>query len=116
MKFIEIDVAAAHVTGTGIGIETGTPVQQALIVEHQHFTGFELDGNHALAAIDQFQQLARDYSEGSDTNTEIQRALQSLEQTLFELEPVLRNLRQKPNSLIFGAPDKADDEPQGARE
>ena len=62
----------------------------------------------------QFRQLAQDYSEGSDTNREIQRALRSLEQTMREFEPVLRNLRRKPNSLVFGGPDDDDPEPKAA--
>ena len=63
-----------------------------------------------------FQELAEDFSEGSRTHEDIQRAMRSLEQTLLELEPVLRNLRQRPNSLIFGGPEDEDPEPQGARE
>ena len=47
---------------------------------------------------------------------DVQRAVRSLEQTLFELEPALRNVRQRPNSLIFGGPSDEDAEPQGARE
>ena len=64
----------------------------------------------------QFQRLAEDFSAGSKTHEDVQQALQSLEQTLGELEPVLRNLRRKPNSLIFGGPDEKDPEPQGARQ
>ncbi len=64
----------------------------------------------------QFQLLAKDFSEGSKTNEDVQQALRALEQTLGELEPVLRNLRRKPNSLIFGGPDEQDPEPQGARQ
>ncbi len=64
----------------------------------------------------QFQLLAEDFSEGSQMHEDMQRAIRSLEQTLFELEPALRNLRQRPNSLIFGGPSEEDAEPQGARE
>ena len=68
------------------------------------------------ATLLQLQKLAQDFSTGSQTHEDIQRGLQSLEQTLLELEPVLRNLRRKPNSLIFGGPDSEDPEPKGARE
>lgn len=68
------------------------------------------------ATLLQLQKLAQDFSTGSQTHEDIQRGLQSLEQTLLELEPVLRNLRRKPNSLIFGGPDEDDPEPKGARE
>jgi paraquat-inducible protein B len=63
-----------------------------------------------------FQKLVLDFSEGSATNRELQQSLQSLEQTFRELEPVLRNLRRQPNSLIFGGGDDDDLEPKGAQE
>ena len=69
--------------------------------------------NNALIS---FQQLAVDFSEGSATNAELQKSLQSLAQTLNELEPVLRNIRRKPNSLIFGGSADRDLEPKGERE
>jgi paraquat-inducible protein B len=68
------------------------------------------------AALMSFQQLAMDFSEGSATNIELQKSLQSLAQTLSELEPVLRNIRRKPNSLIFGGSEDRDLEPKGERE
>ncbi len=68
------------------------------------------------ATLLSFQQLAMDFSEGSATNVELQKSLQSLAQALNELEPVLRNLRRRPNSLIFGGDDGRDLEPQGERE
>ncbi len=63
-----------------------------------------------------FQQLAIDFSEGSATHAELQNSLRSLGQTLQELEPVLKNLRRQPNSLIFGGADDEDLEPKGAEE
>jgi len=63
-----------------------------------------------------FQELAADFSEGSATNRELQQSLQSLDLTLQELESVLRNLRRKPNSLIFGGSEEDDLEPKGDRE
>ena len=63
-----------------------------------------------------FQKMVTDFSEGSATNSDLQQSLQSLEQTLNELEPVLRNLRRNPNSLIFGIGDTRDEEPRGVEE
>ena len=75
---------------------------------------------NALASFEtallSFQKLADDYAEGSETNDEILHTLRSLEHVLQEFEPVLRNLRRKPDSLIFGGPDEEDPEPKGARE
>lgn len=63
-----------------------------------------------------FQKMVVDFSEGSATNSDLQQSLQSLEQTLHELEPVLRNLRRNPNSLIFGVGNTRDEEPRGVEE
>jgi len=63
-----------------------------------------------------FQQLAGDFSEGSATHAELQDSLRSLAKMLQELEPVLKNLRRQPNSLIFGGGDDEDLEPTGAQE
>ncbi len=68
------------------------------------------------ATLMSFQQLAVDFAEGSATNIELQQSLQSLGRALNELEPVLRNLRRKPNSLIFGGSEDRDLEPKGERE
>jgi paraquat-inducible protein B len=68
------------------------------------------------AALTSFQQLASDFSEGSATNVELQKSLQSLARALNELEPVLRNIRRNPNSLIFGVSEEPDLEPKGERE
>ena len=68
------------------------------------------------AALMSFQQLAEDFSEGSATNLELQQSLESLARTLNELEPVLRNLRRRPSSLVWGGSDAADPEPQGERQ
>ena len=68
------------------------------------------------ATLMSFQRLAMDFSEGSATNVELQQSLQSLARTLTELEPALRNLRRKPNSLIFGGSEGRDLEPKGERE
>jgi paraquat-inducible protein B len=68
------------------------------------------------AALLSFQQLAMDFSEGSATNLELQQSLESLARTMNELEPVLRNIRRRPNSLIFGGSEDEDLEPKGERE
>ncbi len=68
------------------------------------------------ATLTSFQQLAVDFSEGSATNVELQKSLQSLARALNELEPVLRNIRRRPNSLIFGGSEDSDLEPKGERE
>ncbi|MBT8132549.1 MAG: intermembrane transport protein PqiB [Gammaproteobacteria bacterium] len=68
------------------------------------------------ATLSSFQTLAGDFSAGSATHRELQQSLVSLSQTLQELEPLLRNLRQKPNSLIFGGSQGEDIEPKGVNQ
>lgn len=63
-----------------------------------------------------FRELAADFAAGSETNEDLRRALSSLEITLNDLQPVLRQLRNKPNSLIFGADDVEDREPRGGQQ
>ena len=67
--------------------------------------------NQTLSSV---QKFADDYSEGSATQMELQRSLRRLDQTLREFDPLLKNLRRKPNSLIFGGAENADPEPTGA--
>ena len=65
---------------------------------------------------DRVETLEADVRWVAATNRDLQQSLQSLEQTMLELEPVLRNLRRKPNSLIFGGGETEDLEPRGNRE
>lgn len=67
-------------------------------------------------ALESLQKLAVDYSEGSSANRELQRSLRALERTFVELEPVIRKLRRKPNSLVFGEDVTPDPEPKGSDE
>ncbi len=67
-------------------------------------------------ALTSFQGLATDFSEGSATNDELQESLQSLARTLNELEPVLRNIRRRPSSLVWGGSAEQDQEPRGERQ
>ena len=68
------------------------------------------------AALKSFQQLASSYAEGSATQVDLQQSLQSLARALEELEPLLRNLRRDPNSIIFGGSEEEDIEPRGERQ
>ena len=68
------------------------------------------------ATLSSFQALADDFAAGSETYEELRRSLQSLEITLKDLQPVLRQLRARPNSLVFGADNQGDPEPKGAND
>ncbi len=58
LKLIQIDVATANVALRTCRIKRGSAVHQALIIEHQHIAGMELEFNQAIAGIAQVQQFA----------------------------------------------------------
>ncbi len=64
-------------------------------------------------ALENFKQLTADFSEGSLTHGELQASLRHMKKVLAELEPLLFQLNQKPNSLIFSNQKNIDIEPKG---
>ncbi len=64
--------------------------------------------------LNNFNKLAASFSEGSLTHTEIQNLLRGMKSTLSELELLLIELNQKPNSLIISNQKNKDLEPKGA--
>lgn len=69
--------------------------------------------NTLQETLDNFSRLARDFSSGSKTNEELQSTLRFMRKNLQELEPLLRQLNQKPNSLIFSNQKNEDIVPEG---
>ncbi len=65
-------------------------------------------------SLDSFGKLAKDFSEGSLTHEELQSTLGYMRTTLQQLEPLLLQLNQKPNSLIFSNKKINDIEPRGS--
>jgi paraquat-inducible protein B len=65
-------------------------------------------------ALDDFRKLSIDFSSGSLTHDELQGTLRYMKKALAELEPLLVQLNQKPNSLIFSSSKGKDIEPKGA--
>jgi paraquat-inducible protein B len=66
-------------------------------------------------ALKSFEKLTENFSEGSATNDEIQNVLKVMRETLEKLAPLLTQLNQKPNSLIFSDQKNQDVEPKGQR-
>ncbi len=67
------------------------------------------------STLDEFKKLASGFSAGSKTHEEIQATIYSLKQTLQQLAPLLLQLNQKPNSLIFSDGKGGDFEPTGKK-
>lgn len=62
-----------------------------------------------------FSDLSKDFSEESTGYQEIITTLKSLSHTLYELEPVLKQIKRKPNSLIFNSGSNTSIEPKAAQ-
>lgn len=68
------------------------------------------------ASLNDFKKLANSFSEGSQTHSELQELLKKMKRTLNELDPLIIQLNQKPNSLLFGTQQREELEPKGAKQ
>ena len=87
--------------------------------------GLAATGDRVLADVDQEElikslnqttaqlgELAASYSGNSPTNRELRLLLENLTYVLAELGPVLSDLKNQPNSLIFGGSREPEPEPE----
>lgn len=63
-------------------------------------------------AIGEVDKLSQSFSQGSETNRDLQRLLESMSTAFEELRPLLSELKNKPNGLIFTGRDEAEVEPK----
>lgn len=63
-------------------------------------------------AAESLTSLLKDYSAGSRTNQELISTMQRFQTTLQQLTPLLQQLNQKPNSLIFSDATQPEVEPK----
>ncbi len=68
----------------------------------------------AQSTLDRYEHLATHYSAGSEPHSELVRSLNTLERTLAEVTPLVRQLREQPNAIIVGPRGEPDPEPKGA--
>ncbi|GIU32040.1 intermembrane transport protein PqiB [Shewanella schlegeliana] len=52
-------------------------------------------------ALDSFETLSQDFSSGSQGYEGLQEAMKSISDVMYELKPLLEQLKHKPNGLIF---------------
>jgi len=69
----------------------------------------------AQQTLERYESLASHYSAGSESHRELVRSLNTLERTLAEVTPLVRQLRQQPNSIVVGPRGEPDTEPTGAQ-
>ncbi|WP_226993035.1 MlaD/PqiB family protein [Paraglaciecola polaris] len=68
------------------------------------------------AALSGVAELTQGFASGSRTNNEINDTLNTLQQRLRELQPLLLELNQAPNSLIFDKPPKPYRQPNSVND
>ncbi|HCH63964.1 MAG TPA: hypothetical protein DFR83_14255 [Deltaproteobacteria bacterium] len=68
----------------------------------------------AQETLEHYERLASHYSAGSEPHRELVRSLSTLERTLAEVTPLIRQLREQPNSVVVGPRGEPDPEPTGA--
>lgn len=68
------------------------------------------------AALMNIKKLSSDFSTGSVTNEELRNTLSAMQDALTELKPLLMQLNQNPDSLIFGRQQTKDIEPKGRQQ
>lgn len=75
------------------------------------------ESKQVIASLNQtllsFDQLAKDFSEGSQTHQDVQNMISAMENMVKELTPVLSQLNHQPNSLLFGGKRNDEVEPEG---
>ncbi|MGF1740136.1 intermembrane transport protein PqiB [Vibrio profundum] len=62
--------------------------------------------------LDSLHGTLSDYKSEGVVGKKLQQSLTSLQRTLDELQPLIQEIRQKPNALIFGKPKRDDIEPK----
>ncbi|HED33909.1 MAG TPA: intermembrane transport protein PqiB [Gammaproteobacteria bacterium] len=65
------------------------------------------------AVLMNIKKLSASFSTGSPTNQTLNNTLRAMQDSLNELKPLLIQLNQNPDSLIFGNKQKNDIEPEG---
>ena len=68
----------------------------------------------AQETLDHYEERATHYSAGSEPHRELVRSLKTLERTLAEVTPLVRQLREQPNSILVGPRGDREPEPTGA--
>jgi len=68
------------------------------------------------ATLKGVESLTKSYSEGSQTNQQLNDILQSLEQTINSLSPLIIKLNMQPNRLIFNTDNSLEVTPQAAKQ
>lgn len=95
---LPLDAMVANISGGFLQVQTTLKGVDEILADdslRQSLQGLN-------ATLKSIEDLAGDFSAGSEVYQELQRSLASLNITLNDLQPVLRQVRDRPNSLLFG--------------
>ena len=67
------------------------------------------------ASLVELTEALRSFSSDSPLYQEVDRSLEKFQDFIWDLQPLVKALSNKPNSLLFGGPQAADPEPQGRK-
>ncbi len=67
------------------------------------------------ASLEELTEALRSFSSDSPLYQDVDRSLEKLQDLIWDLQPLVKALSNKPNSLLFGGPQAADPEPQGRK-
>ena len=67
------------------------------------------------ASLAELTETLRGFSSDSPVYQDLDRSLEKLQDLIWNLQPLVKALSNKPNSLLFSKPQAADPEPQGRK-
>jgi len=84
-----------------------------LLIEDIDAKALNANLNQVLLSLD---DLLKNYSEGGFDQSEIKETVDTMQETMRNLQPLLLKLNQSPNSLIFSPDDESDIQPKARNE
>lgn len=90
--------------------QTGTNLNQLL--DKNDYDSLTNQVDKMLKSI---TRLSKDYSEGSISNAEINKTMQTMQRVMLDLQPLLKQLNNSPSSLVFPPAQIAEPQPKGTR-
>ena len=116
-KFVDMDMATTltQVNTTLATLDKTLKHIKAVSANLEQFTGQRSTQQLPESlnqSLKQLQETLQTYDAGSQTNQELRQSVQSLNQLMGELQPLVHSLNEQPSSLIFDRSRPQDPEPK----
>lgn len=116
-KFVDMDTAKTlnQVNHTLVTLEQTLKNVSAVSANLDKFTGQSATQQLPASLNDSLKQLQstlQEYDANSQTNQDLRQSVQSLNQLMRELQPLVHSLNEQPSSLIFDRARPRDPEPK----